>query len=506
MMAVMGQLGVGQLAAGWFHRPDRTTLLVAIAATLIGWAMHVWAERSTRPPRVEPGPAKRPPPLPDGSTEPPAVVALLTNGFRTPHSAATATAINLAARGWVRLATVDSEPVVVTRSQAAAGDTLQPFEQQVLNHLHSRAFNDVVSAGTIAASHHRLDADWWRRFERAVADTSRAAGLSRPRYTPVEFAPPAAAVAIGLIAAWMSGRSGEQIAIADSWTSRTVWLLTILSLVALGWATAQRVRGTAQRPTDAGLERAALWMGFRKRLRDRIPAHASALAPPPQQQALAQACVMGVAEHVLAELPVAPEEHRYAWSEAGNAPHVVRVYYPSRPGYGQHPARIGVAGVIVLLLGRWLQGFLRRVADGESLTSLLDRAPGQVDVIETIAEVLALLCWLPIAWGAWAVVSGIVDSLATRERVGAIVRARRPGDVLHPLILSTLKPLAERDRFSTYLAVDDGRRDWVIAWLANERTAAPQGAQARVRATPLLGFIRSSEPIGTATRAPSPTP
>ena len=95
------------------------------------------------------------------------------------------------------------------------------------------------------------------------------------------------------------------------------------------------------------------------------------------------------------------------------------------------------------------------------------------------------------------------DSIATRERIGAVVRARRPGEVLPPVLATVVKPFAERDRFSTYLAVDDGRRPWVSAWLANERSAAPQGAQARVRATPLLGYVRSSEPVGTATRTGS---
>ena len=61
-----------------------------------------------------------------------------------------------------------------------------------------------------------------------------------------------------------------------------------------------------------------------------------------------------------------------------------------------------------------------------------------------------------------------------------------------------LRPFSDRERFSTYLAVDDGARRSVGAWLATERTAAPQGAQARVRATPMLGFVRSSEPVGTA--------
>ena len=72
----------------------------------------------------------------------------------------------------------------------------------------------------------------------------------------------------------------------------------------------------------------------------------------------------------------------------------------------------------------------------------------------------------------------------------------RPSDVVP--YAASLRPFSDRDRFSTYLAVDDGSRRSVGAWLASERTAAPQGAQARVRATPMLGFVRSSEPVGTA--------
>ena len=60
-----------------------------------------------------------------------------------------------------------------------------------------------------------------------------------------------------------------------------------------------------------------------------------------------------------------------------------------------------------------------------------------------------------------------------------------------------LRPLARRDRFSLFIAIDDGRSDRVSAWLSNERTAVPQGARARVLATPVLGYVRSSEPIGT---------
>ncbi len=503
MAAMVGVESGANGALAFFDRPSTSTLVLAILVAIAGWSLHHYAEWSTRPGRPEAGPTRRPPPLADGSIEPPAVVALVTNGFVVPRTAVTATALDLAARGWVRLTTVDGELVVVTRGTPSGGDSLRPFEQQVLNHLAARAFNDVTSANTLAASHHRLDRRWWLRFGRSVAEVAQRSGLSTRRYTALEIAPPGVAALIGVVLAWNGARGGEEIAIADSWQPRTIWLATVVALGLLATRTVERAIGSAQRPTELGVTRTAAWMGFRRRLRERIPSNATVLAPAPQQIALAQASVMGVAEHVLDELPAAPEDHRSAWSEAGGTPHVVRIRYPVRPGYGQHPLKVGAAGIIVFLLARWLRGFLVRVSEGEALESLLERVPGQVELIERIAEILGVICWLPILWGAWAIIAGAVDSVATRERSGAVVRARRPAEVLSPWLVSVVKPFAERDRFSTYVAVDDGRRRHVTAWLASERSAAPQGAQARVRATPLLGYVRSSEPVGTATRGSS---
>lgn len=487
--------------AAILDRPNTGTLTIAIVVVILGWVLHAWFYWSKRPKLLEPIGTKRPAGPEGGELEPPAVVALLTNEYDVPRSAVTATALDLAARGWIRLSTADGELVVVTRGSAQAGDTLRPFEQQVLNHLAARAFNDVTSAGTLAASHRRLDRRWWMRFRRSVTDTSQTLGYSTRRYTPIELAPIAACGAIGLIALWMATRNGDEVAVADSWTPRALWFVALIGIGLLGWRTIERALGSSQSPTDRGLQRTAEWMGHRRRLRERIPERASVLASPSQQIALAHAAVMGVSDHALEQLPAAPEDHRRAWSEAGGTPHVVAVRYPVRPGYGQHPVRVGIAGVVVFLVFRWLKGFLQRVSDGESLQSVIDRVPGQIDLIEKIASVLAVLCWAPLLWGVWAIVAGAVDSIATRERVGAIVRARRPSEVVHPLLANVVKPFAERDRFSTYLAIDDGKRPLVTAWLANERSAAPQGAQARVRATPLLGYVRSSEPIGTATRS-----
>jgi hypothetical protein len=427
------------------------------------------------------------------------VVALLTNGFRVPASAITATALDLASRGWVRLAVVDDELVVVTRGQGAAGDSLQPYEQQVLSHLMSRAFNDVSSAGTLAMSQHRLDRRWRTRFGHAVAAHAQSLGLSVRRFDVASIAPGAIAAGVGVIALAYSITRGTDIPVADSWKSRGVAVAVLIALVALALATYDRTITSDQKPTQAGSERASRWMAYRRRLRARIPAEATVLAPAPQQAALAVACVMGVAEQIHDQLPVAPEDARHAWSEAGGRPHIIRIHYPIRPGYGQHPAKVAAIGVVVLLLARWLQGFLHRLSDGKELTSLLAKVPGQIDLIEGLAAVFAALCWLPLIWAAWSILAGLVDCVATRVRIGLVARTRRPSDVVP--YSNVLNPFADRDRFSTYLAVDDGRRSSVVAWLATERTSAPQGAQARVRATPLLGFVRSSEPVGTATRA-----
>ena len=114
------------------------------------------------------------------------------------------------------------------------------------------------------------------------------------------------------------------------------------AVVALAVDTVRVYRSVAELPTDDGLRRAAKWLGYRARLLARIPDRASVVAPPEQQRALADACVMGVAEHVVEQLSVAAEDDRLAWSDAGGTPHIVRVRYPTRPAYGRQPILVTV--------------------------------------------------------------------------------------------------------------------------------------------------------------------
>lgn len=478
--------------------PAAAPLAVAFGSAVIAAVLLRRAVVSTRPARPAPGDPGRPAPMADGQLEPPAVVAVLTNGYEVPPAAVTATAVDLVRRGWLRLATADGELIVFTNGEGRAGDVLRGFEQQVLNHLVAGSFDGVLSAGTIESAQYRLTSSWWRRFTRDVARTTSSMALAVPRFTPSLLAPAAASVVVGLGSLVVSWRAGDrEAAVTESLRGRALWVVGLVVLVGLGWHTWSRWRSHAMVPTDAGRQRASAWMGYRARLRDRIPEHAGMIATPEQQLALAHAFVMGLVPHLSQQFPVAPEDHRHAWSDAGGTPHVLRVHYPFRPGYGRAPWMVAAAGAVTMTVAVVARRFFRRVADGETLTSVVDNFPEQVDLVQRVANGLSWIVIVPMVWAAWAVIAGVVDSVWTIERVGSVVRVRRPIDVVPAPRL--LGGLAERDRFAVFLAIDDGRRRSVRAWLANERSAAPQGAVARVRATPLLGYVRSSEPVGAST-------
>ena len=194
-----------------------------------------------------------------------------------PASAITATALDLAARGWVRLAVVDDELVVVTRGQGAAGDSLQPYEQQVLSHLMSRAFNDVSSAGTLAMSQHRLDRRWRTSFGNAVATHAQSLGLERPPFRTCVDRTGAIAAAVGVIALTYSITRGTDVAVADSWKSRAIALAVWSLSSAWRWPpTTGRSPPTRGPPFGRARATAGWPIGGDSR---RIPSEATVLAP-----------------------------------------------------------------------------------------------------------------------------------------------------------------------------------------------------------------------------------
>jgi hypothetical protein len=313
----------------------------------------------------------------------------------------------------------------------------------------------------------------------------------------VVLAVPAATLALAALTWWSAVRSGPEVAVSDSLPSRTFAGLVAAGILASAWRLVRRARSYAQRPTVEGVHRATHWMSLRAWMEPRGFEGASSGTANNPTRALAYAAALGLADRATEELPVVPEDDRLAWSNATGDWHVVRVRYPFRPGYGRHPAFVLLIGLVGASTCFLLHRFLLDVSRGEALSGLVDDFPDWADLIEKVALGFSIAMLVPLAWMVWLVVAGSFDLFATVRRQGVIVRARRPQRVVP--FARLLRPLARRDRFALFIAVDDGRSDRISAWLSNERTAVPQGARAKVFATPMLGYVRRSEPIG-ATR------
>lgn len=488
----------------WIGRPSTAWLAAATIFVIGGWGLHFWLEHATRPPVPPAGPVTRPePPSGESAVEPPAVVALLTNGYQTPPSAVPGTVLDLSARHWLSLTASNSRLYVLTQTRPPDGDRLETFEQHVVGYLGSIAKNDAVSAGTLTRNRARLNRRWWQRFRGQVADAAQARGLTVDRYPASSVFSVGAVGALGLFALLRGIQRSTDVAIADSWRSRGWWLVVLAALIGLLVATWFRYVDRAQAPTDLGHQRASAWVGYRSRLDSRIPETASVLGTPHQQRALADGVVTGVARTVYKQLPVVAESNRWAWSTAGGTAHTVRIRYPVRPGYGRHPLAVAAAGVVGFLATRLIRVFLFSVASGAKFGGITDAVPGGTDIIRGFIGSIAVLAIIPLLVSVWCVVAGAVDSLVVNQREGVVIKTQTPSEVLPDRIARLVQPLGRRSKYRTYLAVDTANHSTVQAWLAPASKVAPQRTAVAARVTPLLGYVHSCEPLANE---PPPQP
>jgi hypothetical protein len=473
--------------------PSVASALVAAIALALVWLLLDRSARIGQPPPLEVHE-----PVSDQPDDPPAVASLITSGFVvTPH-AAVATLLDLAARDWLSVDELGDDVVVLTNRRGKAGDQLLPYEQQVLNHVHKLTAGTVsgVSGAGIQMAGLRLSQRWWRRFQKAVVIHSRRAGYSRRRWDALALAAPVVIWAIAALIWWRAAVGGEDAPINESMFERSLSVLVLLGLLWLGARLLGLVRSHDERPTPDGLKQAQLWLRVRRRLEEERIGRYSAVMSQHGDRRLAYAAAMGLADSATAELPVVPEDSHVAWSDATGSARIVRVNYPIRPAYGRHPLMVLAVGTVLTVGCIALQQFLLRVSRSEALESLYEDFPDQTDLIRNVSLTLAAIIVVPIVLSIWTVLAGLVDSVLSVNRRGLVVRARRPERIV-PLA-KLLGPLVRRDRFALYVAVDDGSSSTIVAWLANERTAVPQGARAHIVASPILGYIRRSEPIGTS--------
>lgn len=469
---------------------DLGWLLLTALCTVGGFVAFEWQARRVAPYR--PSPATDVERLRSDS---PAVVNMLANDATVTAAGLRATVIDLAARGWLRILPPEPDDELARVRPAAHaehGDNLRPYERLVLQHVIARFTADrAIPARYLAVD---VRGSWWRRFAGLVADEARHDGLVTRRWGALAIGVPTAfAVLAG--GSWLLGTStGHDVAVIDSVERRLAsWFL----LGAIAVLVARIVRVIIQPAftlTNEGVAVTRQWLAVRRQL-DR--AGLSDLAPSALEigdRRLGYATAMCLADGAAVELPLAREDHYRAWSSVGGQARLVRVRYPSRLGFGVAPYVAIVVGLILAIGGVRLHTWADDVARGQGFAWIYDRLPEQDWLIADVATALTIATFVPIVLGCWLVMAGAVDALRTVERTGVVVRARRPVEV-SPLP-RWLRRRLDRDRYRVFLAVDDGTTDTITAWRATERTAVPQGARATVKASMVLGRIRSASPVG----------
>lgn len=469
---------------------DLVWLLFTALCVVSGFVVFRWREQQVAPPR--PAPADEVERL---RTDTPAVVNMLANDATLTAAGLRATIIDLAARGWLRILPPDEDDELARvrpTAHANHGDSLRPHERLVLQHVIARFTTDrAIPARYLAVD---VRGSWWRRFAGLVADEARHDGLITRRWGVFDVCLPGAFALLASVS-WLLGASaGSDVAVIDSVLRRIVAWLLLASIVMLVVRIVRVIVQPSFTLTNQGVTVTRQWLAVRRQL-DRVGL--SDLAPSALEigdRRLGYATAMCLAEGAAVELPLAREDHYRAWSSVGGQARLVRVRYPARIGFGVAPYVAIAGGAIMFLVGLRIRSWTDSVARGEGFSWAYERFSEQDSLIADVATGLTFVAWVPIGLGLWLAIAGLLDVFGTVERTGVVVRARRPVEV-SPLPRWVRRRL-DRDRYRVFLAVDDGTTDTIVAWRATERTAVPQGARATVKASMVLGRVRSASPVG----------
>jgi hypothetical protein len=453
--------------------------LTAAGAAALWFALLGVLAAATNPREVDPGPET----LELGGPEPPAVVDLLANDWRLSHQAIPATLLDLAARKHLAIDQYGERTMVRVLAHPPTGAgaaPLTPYENMVLDHLRGLARHTgdgTIPAEALTTGPDEQSKSWWKRFRDAVVDDARARGLSRPRWSQGARALLAAtalgvAVAAGLAITTLPDDPDSTEDDDPLGAAIGLGVVTWGGLLAIVQAMAQ------ERDTRPGREVAARWLGLREMLAED---HLFAEQPPAGvaiwDRHIAYGAVLGVAHGAVAALPLGAERDDEAWSPVGGRWRVVKIRYPERipPGYGRHPLKVAAlgllqvagAGFVLRLSPDWfgsLRDVIEDTQDQEIPASLGLGLSVVLGVLLAVAAVVTLR-------GAWMLFNGAADLISGRNTVeGRVLRHR-----------------------ARYVAVDDGTRDRVRAWLLPAPPVAAQGSTVRARVSPRLQHVDDFE-------------
>ncbi|MFG2037827.1 DUF2207 family protein [Dactylosporangium sp. NPDC048998] len=237
-------------------------LQLSVPVTLAVWvaltAAALWRSRSRLP---EPGAPLTAPP----GEEPPAVVSLMANRWRSDEDAIDSTLLDLAARGFLELRQPGEDPSETTvRLRKGDGRSLTPYEQQVLDRVQKLSVGGEASLTSLAFRSWSEARRWRGAFYRAVVEEARHRGLSQPRLTrrTRRTLLGAAVVPSGfMFATWMWAAAKLHAGLADQITGSLIGasavFLVMYLVVELRWS---------DRSTPEGTRVAADWLSYRAHL------------------------------------------------------------------------------------------------------------------------------------------------------------------------------------------------------------------------------------------------
>ncbi|GAA4593905.1 hypothetical protein GCM10023194_59400 [Planotetraspora phitsanulokensis] len=444
------------------------TMWIAAAAAVGLWLLLLLAfATATRTPEVKAAPAT-------GALgeESPAIVDLLTGDWRLTNEAASATVLDLAAKGALAIEEIGPELSLV-RLRRDPGD-LNAYERLVYEHVRSLAVDGVVATGALAEGSRDISR-WWKSFRKKVIVEARAQGLSRPRWSRAQAALlTTTAVAVAVLAGIAAEVSGFGSNVSDEEGSPGVAVGFFCFLVLAGLMS--KLNG--ERGTKRGAELAGRWLGVRD--------HLAATGRFGEQPAasvtiwgrhLAYAAALGLAPRAVTSLPITtPADDSRAWSDYGGMWHPVHVRYRSRRFWGRKPLTMIGQGLLAgMMIGVWVFIILL-------VATSFDYWP-QALLTPTPILVGGIIAALPIIYT-------IIDYSGNTVIQGQIVRLRTFGES------SGDSP----SNLTYYCAIDEGRAREVLAYGLPSELYGPlnEGDLVRAVAGKRMGWIRKVEVLEPA--------
>lgn len=450
-------------------------LLAALAYAGLWVLVAVAAFVARRPVQPDEGPATQ-----ELGPESPAVANFLAGTFEVSSEAAPATLLDLAARRLFELETQpDGSTLVRVPARAAGRSELNAYERRVYDLVMGKAVDGVVPATALTTGTAGAAAKgWWKGFRKDVIADARARGQCLPVWGKGISTVLAVAALVPWFLVWASGRFNDPEQVET----------TPLALVVIGVALLLTFGGVRiassdrQRGTDAGMKAGSRWLGVRAYLGETVtfpdlpPAHVLLW-----DRYLAYAAAFGVARECIRALPMGAELDRLAWSSYGGKWRQVKVRYGrvSRPGWGMSPPIAILRGVFFGALTGGVAYVLFAKVDPLDLindSESANRFTGWGALAASIGFTLfAIRC-------VYLLVEGLNDAFVTTTVEGEVLRERTRG---------------RDEKVVHWVAVDTGTLQRVHAWRVTPARAAEirQHQLVRARVTPMLGFVRSFEPL-----------